>query len=366
MLGNHIHYQGIKHITKDQTIVFIQIEAFTIHIPCDNSQHVSPWTFRNTLNNSNNQINSIHVQSPNYSDILGCLQSQILGLQTQTLQHSTLNSIKIFNGNNKSEFTSWAQSVDNAAKLCNLDTLSIVLSKLQGPPLKSACFLESKKVNVGKQLSWHSLKKHLTNKNLPNILCHPQLHLEIPRIWFACIAIDKIGKLPTTSSGNKYALTCIEMLTLYIIAVPMPDKNCHFSCWSISTGILSRAEASMVCLLDNGSELKNNQMNTILKHLGIKHIYSNPYRPQGNSRIENVHNFLKRTLTKFLSSLDTKWDKVLPFACYCFNSTPTPDDLESPFFLIHGREPLEGCIGLLGLSDTRYMGKKKVWYSLPN
>ena len=26
-----------------------------------------------------------------------------------------------------------------------------------------ACFLESKEVNAGKQLSWHSLKKHLTN-----------------------------------------------------------------------------------------------------------------------------------------------------------------------------------------------------------
>ena len=43
-------------------------------------------------------------------------------------------------------------------------------------------------------------------------------------------------------------------------------------------------------------------MNAVLKQLGIKHIFSNPYRPQGNSPIENIHNFLKRTLTKFLSS----------------------------------------------------------------
>ena len=73
-----------------------------------------------------------------------------------------LNSVKIFDGNNKSEFMSWVQSVENAAKLCNLDTLSIALSKLQGPPLKLACFLESKEENVGKQLSWQSLKRHLT------------------------------------------------------------------------------------------------------------------------------------------------------------------------------------------------------------
>ena len=53
----------------------------------------------------------------------------------QALQQLTLYSIKIFNGNNKSEFTSWVQSVENAAMLCNMDTLTIALSKLQGPPL---------------------------------------------------------------------------------------------------------------------------------------------------------------------------------------------------------------------------------------
>ena len=100
-------------------------------------------------------------------------------------------------------------------------------------------------------------------------------------------------------------------------------------------------------------------MNTVLKQLGIKCIFSNPYRPQGNSCIKNVHNFLKRTLTKFLPSSDAKWDKILPFACYCFNSTPTADDLESPFFLIHGRDPLEGHTGLLGSGNTRYMGNDK-------
>ena len=77
-----------------------------------------------------------------------------------------------------------------------------------------------------------NVKYHISDcitcsKNLPNILCHPQLHLEISRILFACIAIDTIGKLPMTSSGNKYALTCIDMLTLHVIAVPMPDKTAN-------------------------------------------------------------------------------------------------------------------------------------------
>ena len=76
------------------------------------------------------------------------------------LQQYTLNSIKIFDGSNKAEFTTWVQSVENAARLCHLDTLSITLSKLQGAPLKSASYLDTKEANSGKTLTWSTLKKH--------------------------------------------------------------------------------------------------------------------------------------------------------------------------------------------------------------
>ena len=64
-------------------------------------------------------------------------------------------------------------------------------------------------------------------------------------------------------------------------------------------------------------------------------------------------------LTKFLSSADAEWGKILPFTSYCFNTTPTADDLESPFFLIHGRDPLEGHNGLLGKGNISYLGDDK-------
>ena len=128
------------------------------------------------------------------------------------------------------------------------------------------------------------VKNHINScitcsKSLPNTAHHPQLHLEIPKVPFACIAIDTIGKLPTTSSGNIYALTCIDLLTSYIIAIPILKKTAELVVEAYLSGILSRRGASMVCLSDNRSELKNSQMNTVLKQLGIKHIFSNPYRP---------------------------------------------------------------------------------------
>ena len=144
------------------------------------------------------------------------------------------------------------------------------------------------------------------SKNLPNTTCHPQLHLEILKVPFACIAMATIGGLPTTSKGNRFALKCINLLTSYTIAAPISNKAAELVVEPYLSGILSRTDVSIVCLSDNGSELKNSQMNTVLAQLGIKWIFSNPYRPQSNSYIENIHNFLKRTLTKFLSSSDAE------------------------------------------------------------
>ena len=107
------------------------------------------------------QCNDMHLS--NTSDILGLLQSQILGLQMHPLQQWMLTSIKIFDGSNKAEFTAWAQSIENAARLCHLGALSIALSKLQGAPLKSVNYLETREANAGETLICPTLRQHFTS-----------------------------------------------------------------------------------------------------------------------------------------------------------------------------------------------------------
>ena len=94
------------------------------------------------------------------------------------------------------------------------------------------------------------------SKNLPNTACHPQLYLEIPKVPFACITIGTTSKLPTASKGNRFALTCINLLMSYIIAVPIPNKTAESVVDAYLSWILSRTCVSMICLSDNGSELK--------------------------------------------------------------------------------------------------------------
>ena len=92
--------------------------------------------------------------------------------------------------------------------------------------------------------------------------------------------------------------------------------------------ILPKTLCPKFILQDNGTEFKNEQMMSVFDTLGIKCIYSNPYYPKGNSRIENVHNFLKHTIVKFTYGSQLEWDDALPLATYCYNIAPSVDNLE--------------------------------------
>ena len=94
---------------------------------------------------------------------------------------------------------------------------------------------------------------------------------------------------------------------------------------------------------------------SIIDTLGIKQIYSNPYYPRENSRIKNVHNFLKRTVAKFMHGSQLEWDDALPLTTYCYIIALSVDDVESPFYLVHGRNPLEGRLSNLE-NYCRYVG----------
>ena len=86
---------------------------------------------------------------------------------------------------------------------------------------------------------------------------------------------------------------------------------------------------------------------SVFDTLHIKRIYSNPYYSRGNNRIENVHNVLKHTIAKFMHDSQLKWDDALPLTTYCHNIALSVDDLKSPFYLVHGKDPFEGRLSNL-------------------
>ena len=69
--------------------------------------------------------------------------------------------------------------------------------------------------------------------------------------------------------------------------------------------------------------------------------------------VEDVCNFLKRTLITFLDNSNLEWNELLPFTCYCYNIFPGSNSTKYAFFFMLG-DPPEGCLSHLNNSNENY------------
>ena len=105
--------------------------------------------------------------------------------------------------------------------------------------------------------------------------------------------------------------------------------------------ILPQIDPSRFILMDNGTEFRNDTISNVLIRLNIEHKFTTVYFPRGNSRLENSHALLKRSISKYIDLLDVEWDKCLNLAMYAFNISPSSDNCSSPYYIVYGKEPID-------------------------
>ena len=102
--------------------------------------------------------------------------------------------------------------------------------------------------------------------------------------------------------------------------------------------ILLQIGLSRFILTDNRTEFKNDTMGNVLNRLNTEHKFTTIYFPRGNSRLENSHALLKRSISKDINILDVEWDKCLNLAMYAFNISPSSNNCSSPNYIVYGKE----------------------------
>jgi len=196
------------------------------------------------------------------------------------------------------------------------------------------------------------------------VVKYAKLHFSVPSMPMEFISMDLIGEFNLPSKGGyRYALTVICMLTGYVFCIPIKTKNASEVLAAYIKNVYAIFGGSRKILSDNGTEFKNELFEKIAKELGVEHkIYTPPYHPQSNGRIEGFHYFLKACMSKHISA-QLSWDEVVHLACAAYNYFPNEHSKESPFFLMFGRDPLVPLNSLIE-PKVRYMGNEENMISL--
>ena len=168
--------------------------------------------------------------------------------------------------------------------------------------------------------------------------------------------MDLIGEFhPPMSKGKRNALTVICMLKGYVFCIPLKSKTAEEVLQAYVDNVYSKFGGSMKILSDNGTEFKNKIFEQVARELGVVYkLYTPPYHPASNGRIEGFHAFLKACISKHIAP-QLEWDDVIPLACAAYNFIPNEHSKESPFFLMFGRDPVLPLNTLLE-PKIRYLG----------
>ena len=98
------------------------------------------------------------------------------------------------------------------------------------------------------------------------------------------------------------------MLTGFIMAVQIHNKNSEMICDAYRDHIYCIFGGSSRILTDNRSEFKNKEMQQVCETLGVKHIFSPVYTPESNGRLEGWHWFFKACIAKHIHGGGLEWD----------------------------------------------------------
>ena len=94
----------------------------------------------------------------------------------------------------------------------------------------------------------------------------------------------------------------------------------------------------MALLAENGRQFTARLLQQPIAVYGIKHSYSSPYNPRGNSVVESYMCTLNATLKLCTQAFRTDWNVTLQAAALAYRATPHTVTGHTPCFLVTGQE----------------------------
>ena len=165
----------------------------------------------------------------------------------------------------------------------------------------------------------------------------PLIPLPIMDEPFQKIAMDIVGPLPRSRSGNRYVLVICDYATRYPEAVPMRAVDAESVAEEL-VKLFARVGIPGEILTDQGSNFTSQMLTEMYRLLHIRPIRTTPYHPQTDGLVERFNQTLKSMLRKFATQKEKDWDKLIPYVLFAYREVPQRSTGFSPFELLYGRE----------------------------
>ncbi|UYV71083.1 K02A2.6-like, partial [Cordylochernes scorpioides] len=157
---------------------------------------------------------------------------------------------------------------------------------------------------------------------------------------FEKMGIDLMGRFPKSGKGNSWILVCTDYYSRYIETAALPRGTAEEIADFFLQKVVLRHGAPKTVISDRGSCFLSKLFKEVLKICNTLHKKTTSYHPQTNGQTERMNRTLADMMAMYIDERHQNWDEILPFVTFAYNSSIQDTTGYSPYFLIHGREPL--------------------------
>ena len=131
------------------------------------------------------------------------------------------------------------------------------------------------------------------------------------------IAIDIIGLLPQTTSGNNYIVVVCDYFSKWVECYPLPDQQAGTVGDTLVTNFFTRFGIPYTLHIGQGTHFEFHLFKHVCDLLGVQKTRTPPYRPQLDDLVEQFHRAIQQMLA-FVNENRNDWDNHLSYLCIAY------------------------------------------------
>ena len=195
-------------------------------------------------------------------------------------------------------------------------------------------------------------------KPLPKKKKAPLQPMPLMNNAFEKVALDILGPLRQTENGNQYVLVMSDYLTRWVEAFPLKCITAQAVADVFVNYIICRHGTPKILLTDQGSNFKAQLFANICGILKIKRQFTSAYHPATDGLVERFNKTFAQMMSHYINEYHSDWDNFIPKIVFAYNTSVQESTMETPFFLLYGRDPIYPIDVLLQSDNYPYLDMK--------
>ena len=152
------------------------------------------------------------------------------------------------------------------------------------------------------------------------------------------MAMDIVGPLPTSKSGNKYILVISDYFTKWAEAFGIPNQEAITVATKLVDHVFCRLSMPTQLHSDMGAQFESQLIKDISGLLGIKKTHITPYHPQSDGLVERLNRTILSMLATTVKDHGEEWEVHLAKVCFAYNTSIHKSTGFTPFYLMYRRQ----------------------------